>query len=63
MVSNADTEYLKKHVGTALALGMAEVLVMQPPDKVEALALFLLKYADSVDAAMQVCDCIRHVCE
>lgn len=54
MSDPADTQYLKRTVGEALAKGMAQVLTHQPADPVAALGSFLVHYADF--AEMQVCE-------
>jgi hypothetical protein len=50
----ADTQYLKDNVGDALALGMAEVMMLSPQDPVQALGLYLLKYADTIELQSKV---------
>eukprot|EP00949_MAST-11_sp_MAST-11-sp1_P000831 g831.t1 len=42
-----DAEYLKLHVGDALAKGLAQVVVNQPNDGVDFLGNFLIKYAET----------------
>lgn len=39
-----DTEYVRESVGSALAIGLAEVALIRPPDPIEYLALWLLKH-------------------
>ena len=48
-----DAEFLKKHVGTALSKGLAQVVVNQPEDGIDYLGKFLMQYADSQERAEQ----------
>ena len=41
-----DAEFLKQHVGTALAKGLAQVVVDRPEDAIDHLGKFLIQYAD-----------------
>ena len=41
-----DAEFLKQHVGDALAKGLAQVVVDRPEDGIDHLGKFLLRYAD-----------------
>ena len=41
-----DAEFLKQHVGSALAKGLAQVVVDRPEDAIDHLGKFLIKYAD-----------------
>ena len=52
-----DAEFLKKHVGTALAKGLAQVVVDQPEDGIDHLGKFLIQYADAQERAEK--DAIR----
>ena len=46
----ADTQYLKRNVGDALAKGMAQIVLLQPSDPVQALGAWLVHHADFIDA-------------
>ncbi len=46
----ADTQYLKRNVGDALAKGMAQIVLLQPADPVQALGAWLVHHADFIDA-------------
>eukprot|EP01006_Ploeotia_vitrea_P037088 TRINITY_DN66089_c5_g2_i1.p1 TRINITY_DN66089_c5_g2~~TRINITY_DN66089_c5_g2_i1.p1 ORF type:complete len:349 (-),score=178.64 TRINITY_DN66089_c5_g2_i1:32-1078(-) len=48
-----DAEYLKANVGTALSLGLVEVMHSQPADPVEFLSQFLFRHATSQRAQQQ----------
>ena len=52
-----DAEFLKKHVGTALSKGLAQVVVNQPEDGIDYLGNFLIQYANAQERAEQ--DVIR----
>ena len=52
-----DADFLKKHVGTALAKGLAQVVVDQPEDGIDHLGKFLIQYADAQERAEK--DAIR----
>ncbi|EDO45464.1 predicted protein, partial [Nematostella vectensis] len=46
-----DSEYLKKHVGEALSLGLAEIVNKRPVDPIEYLAFWLRKYVENTEFA------------
>jgi hypothetical protein len=49
----ADTQYLKRNVGDALAKGMAQIVLLQPADPVQALGAWLVHHADFIDAQVR----------
>lgn len=49
-----DSEYLKQHVGEALAIGLTEIVQKRPVDPVEYLAHWLRKYVENRDFELQV---------
>jgi hypothetical protein len=48
-----DAEFLKQHVGDALAKGLAQVVVDRPEDGIDHLGKFLLRYADQQTRASE----------
>lgn len=57
-----DSEYLKQNVGAVLADGLAAVVLNNPPDQVDYLARWLLKYVDTVEREQQVCMLVPLLC-
>jgi hypothetical protein len=49
-----DSEYLKKHVGEALAIGLTEVVQKRPVDPIEYLAFWLRKFVENRDFDLKV---------
>jgi len=49
-----DSEYLKKHVGEALTLGLTEVVQKRPVDPIEYLAFWLRKFVINRDFDVKV---------
>ena len=44
-----DSEYLKKHVGVALSLGLTEIVQKRPVDPIEYLAFWMRKFVENRD--------------
>ena len=49
-----ESEYVRRSVGQALALGLAEVVAVRPADPVEYLALWLLQHKRNLGEREQV---------
>lgn len=49
-----EAEYVRRNVGQALALGLAEVATVRPADPVEYLALWLLQHKQNLKEREQV---------
>ncbi|XP_057309506.1 DPY30 domain-containing protein 1-like [Hydractinia symbiolongicarpus] len=49
-----DSEYLKRHVGTALSLGLSEVCQKKPADPIDYLANWLRKFVQNEENKRQV---------
>lgn len=56
-----DSEYLKKHVGDALMLGMSEVVQKRPVDPVEYLAFWLRKFVVNRDFEFKVSRLLNNI--
>lgn len=54
-----DSEYLKQHVGEALAIGLTEIVEKRPVDPIEYLAHWLRKYVENRDFEFKVSTKIR----
>lgn len=49
-----DSEYLKRHVGAALSLGLSEVCQKKPADPIDYLANWLRKFVQNEENKRQV---------
>lgn len=50
-----ESEYIRRSLGQALVLGLAEVAAVRPADPVEYLALWLLQHKRNLSERDEVC--------